>query len=432
MIRSEFEILYGGARGGGKTDAGMAWMLYDIDHPRFRGLVIRKNSKDLNDWIARAKEMYKPARADFVREEIRFPSGSAIVMGHLKDDDAYEKYQGHEYQKILIEELTQIPSERRYLQLISSCRSTIQELRPQVFATTNPGNAGHEWVKKRFGLQGDTSKPIRTVDEKTGRARVFIPARVDDNPHLMTNDPDYVKFLEGLPDGLKEQWRYGMWDDIEIEGAYYAKMVTQLLKEGRYCELNYDPAMPVHTVWDLGLDDSMVVGFWQKTATQIRLIDYYENNGLGLPHYIKIVKDKGFIYGKHFAPHDIEQREVTTGVSRRQTAHQLGIDFVTLPSGSVEDGINALRLMFSRLYINSKIKSDATSQNEFIDCSRFLAAVKSYHKEWDEEKLTFRNNPVHDWSSHGADMGRYAAIAEPMMVANTTTPLIRPQLTGYR
>ena len=102
LSKIEYEILYGGARGGGKTDVGQVFMLYDKDHPRYRGLVIRKNAGDLNDWISRAKVMYKPTGAMFVQGEIRFPSGATIVLGHLKDENAFEKYQGHEYHKILI------------------------------------------------------------------------------------------------------------------------------------------------------------------------------------------------------------------------------------------------------------------------------------------------------------------------------------------
>ena len=300
LSQIDFEILYGGARGGGKTDAGMAFMLYDKEHSRYRGLVIRKNAGDLNDWVSRAKIMYRPTGAEFVQGEIRFPSGATIVLGHLKDENAYEKYQGHEYHKMLIEELTQIATELNYLKLISSCRSTIPELRPQVFNTTNPGGRGHKWVKARFGLDGDTSETIKTTDGKTGRTRIFIPARVDDNPYIMKNDPSYIAFLDGLPDGLREQWRYGRWNEFEIKGAYYAKMIQQARSEGRITTIPYDPALPVYTVWDLGVGDATAIGFYQKTSLRICLIDSYENNNVGLPHYIKFIKEKPYVYGKTF------------------------------------------------------------------------------------------------------------------------------------
>lgn len=207
------EILYGGARGGGKTDAGLAWVGEHQANPRYRALVIRKNADDLADWVDRVKVMYPHASVAYRPAIITFPSGAVIRTGHLKDDQAYTKYQGQEYQRMLIEELTQIPTEKRYLQLTSSCRSTIPEIQSQVMATTNPGGLGHGWVKKRFIT---FSKPfIRKPDPTSSRLRVFVPAKIDDNPVLMQADPQYVKSLDALKDvdeELWKAWRLGDWD----------------------------------------------------------------------------------------------------------------------------------------------------------------------------------------------------------------------------
>ncbi len=210
----EFEILFGGSRGGGKTDAGLAWLIRWIHLAYYRALVIRRNSDDLRDWVDRAQLFYGTCGGKVVGNppEVRFPSGAKIRTGHLKDDNAYTKYQGHEYQKMLIEELTQIDAELNYLKLIASCRSTNPDLKPQVFATTNPGGQGHQWVKERFNIVGTPTEPIKTLDEGTGRKRIFIPARVDDNPTLMDNDPHYVAFLDSLPENLMKAWRLGSWD----------------------------------------------------------------------------------------------------------------------------------------------------------------------------------------------------------------------------
>ena len=111
---------------------------------------------------------------------------------------------------MLIEELNLIPSEDNYLKVISSCRSSIPELKPQVFSNFNPSDAGFAWIKKRFNIKGIPTQPIFTKDEKTGLMRVFIPARLSDNPYLNA-DPQYRAFLNGLPDGLREAWRDGSW-----------------------------------------------------------------------------------------------------------------------------------------------------------------------------------------------------------------------------
>ena len=229
LRRSEYEVLFGGARGGGKTDAGLVWLLDGIDNPRYRALVIRKNADDLSDWVDRATRMYSGlgAKIAYRPAEVTFPSGATIKTGHLKDDQAYTKYQGHEYQRMLIEELTQIPEERRYLQLLGSCRSTIPELRPQIFASTNPGGVGHQWVKKRFIDPAPPNTPF--IDQSTGRSRIFIPSLVTDNPTLIDNDPDYIKFLDGLKDTdieLWKAWRLGDWNTFA--GQFFKEFRTDL------------------------------------------------------------------------------------------------------------------------------------------------------------------------------------------------------------
>lgn len=177
-------------------------------------MVIRRNADDLSDWIDRARRMYQAlgVKIAYRPAVLTFPSGAIIKTGHLKDDQAYTKYQGHEYQRLLIEELTQIPLEKRYMQLISSCRSTVPELKPHVFSTTNPGGVGHGWVKRRFV---DPAPPGVPFTDEYGRSRIFIPARVDDNPTLMLNDPAYVQTLEAFKttdEMIYKAWRLGSWD----------------------------------------------------------------------------------------------------------------------------------------------------------------------------------------------------------------------------
>lgn len=220
ITRMEFENLVGGSRGGGKTEIGQGWLAYDIHHPKYKFLVIRKNAEDLNDWLSRARSFYKPTGADITGKPglIRFPSGAEGRLGHLKDENAYEKYQGHEYHKILIEELTHIPSEERYLKLIASCRSTIPELRPQVMATTNPGGPGHVWVKRRFV---DVARNKRFVDPESGRSRIFSPVSLYDNPTLMKQDPSYEGTLKALPEKLRRAWLYGDW--TVFEGQFFSE-----------------------------------------------------------------------------------------------------------------------------------------------------------------------------------------------------------------
>jgi hypothetical protein len=398
LERTEFEVLFGGARGGGKSDAGMAWLLYDIDKPLYRALVIRRNADDLRDWVDRATRMFAKVGGEKkgTPAEFHFPSGAVIRTGHLKDDDAFTKYQGHEYHKILIEELTQIAKEQNYLMLIASCRSTVKGIHPQVFATTNPGGAGHKWVKDRFIDVAESGK--RFLDEKTGRSRIFIAAKVQDNPYLMEADPDYVHMLDGLPDGLRQAWRDGSWDDVEIDGAYYSQQLTFVHQQNRVIDLPVEIGIPVHTFWDLGVSDSTAIWFVQLVGNDVRWVDYYESSGEGLQHYMDVIKNKGYTYGNHYAPHDIEVREYTTGISRIETARKMGINFQIVQNISIADGIDALRQV---LYY-SVFDRERTEVG--------LYALKNYRKEWNEKMQEYKPNPLHDWTSHAADAARYAAV----------------------
>lgn len=256
-VRRYRELGFGGARGPGKTEASIAVMGERNRHRRYRGLVVRRNADDLKDYEARCQVRYECFGMKLRKHPmtITFPSKAQILGGHLGDDDAYTKYQGHEYQRIGLEELTQIPSEKLYKQLTSSCRSSIPELYAQVISTFNPGGRGHAWVYKRFVRpidfrtekftkttleNGDTyyeseriewwahnyywydkHKNIRNTvwneifDKEEKTWRVFVPATIDDNPVLLENDPDYVHFLEGLKttdEALYLAWRYGQWE----------------------------------------------------------------------------------------------------------------------------------------------------------------------------------------------------------------------------
>ncbi|MDE2145041.1 MAG: terminase family protein, partial [Patescibacteria group bacterium] len=289
LERPEFEILYGGARGGGKTDAGIMWMAFSYDengnpvyqNPMYRGLVIRLNAKDLGDWIERAKFRYRTTGAEFtgVPTQIRFPSGAIIRTGHLNDEDAYNQYLGHEYQQMNIEELTQIPSEVSYTKLISSCRSTVPELRPQVFCTTNPGNVGHDWVKKRWRIPDVVTDNVIITPTEFGN-RAFIHATVYDNEILDKNDPNYRKQLEAIPDeNLRRAWLMGEWGNPIIPGSIYKDEIDKAERNGQIGLYRHNPAYPVHTYWDIGVGDATAIGFFQFIKGTWFWIDYLEDSG---------------------------------------------------------------------------------------------------------------------------------------------------------
>jgi len=413
LLSEAFETLYGGARGGGKTDAGLAWMLYPIHIPQFRGLVIRKNSTDLNDWVSRAKLMYSATGAIFAGNEIRFPSGATIVTGHLKDKEAYSKYLGHEYQRILIEELTLIPTEESYMKLISSCRSTVDGLEPRVFATTNPGSVGHFWVKKRFV---DPAVPgSEFTDQISGRKRVYIPSTVDDNPVLMEKDPEYVKFLDSLAPDLKAQWRFGSWNDQKIKGAYWADEMDQARRESRICPLAILHTEPVFVYWDLGISDTQVAWFVQFKGEQIRVFRAISDTSKGYDYYVsklgEIAKSMDIKYEKMVLPHDGGKRSPDTLRSFKDALEEAANDPTKEWANFEVEIVKRTRDKQRDIQEVRTILPRCTFDSENL--GRGIEALMAYRRAWVEDRGAFQQVPVHDWTSHWADAFMALAVSLP-------------------
>ena len=184
-----------------------------------------------------------------------------------------------------------------------------------------------------------------------------------------------------------------------IVGAYYAKLLVDADDSGRVTRVPYDPAYPVHTAWDLGINDSTSIWFAQVFRSgAVNIIDYYESAGVGLDHYADILKQKDYYYGDHLAPHDIEVRELGSGKSRLETAYSLGIRFRVIPKMKVADGINAARLLIPKCHFDKD------------KCRDGLEMLRQYRQDWDDRRKVFRDHPRHDYTSHCADSFRYLAI----------------------
>lgn len=183
-----------------------------------------------------------------------------------------------------------------------------------------------------------------------------------------------------------------------VPGAIFGKELQVAQESGRIGNVPYDQAHKVDTWWDLGIGDSTAIWFTQNVGRAIHVIDFYEARNEGLPHYAKILTNKGYYYGSHNAPHDIEVRELGSGKSRREISYDLGINFRVVPKLPIEDGIHAAQIILSRCWFDQ------------ANCKAGLEALRQYHRAYNERLRTFRNSPVHDWASHAADAWRYFAI----------------------
>ena len=184
-----------------------------------------------------------------------------------------------------------------------------------------------------------------------------------------------------------------------IIGAYYGRLLAEADEQNRVTKVPYDPAYPVHTAWDLGINDSTAIWFAQVfRGGAVHVIDYYENSGVGLDHYAEVLRRKDYHWGDHLAPHDIEVRELGSGKSRLETAFTLGIRFRVIPKMKIVDGINAARMLLPKCYFDKEKTVEG------------LEMLRQYRQEFDEKRKVFRDHPRHDYTSHSADAFRYLAV----------------------
>lgn len=274
-----------------------------------------------------------------------------------------------------------------------------------IFNYTSRGK-NHGWDLYKYAKdRADWFVQILKADE-TG---VFTPEQLEEEREQYINEDG---------DDLRFQQEYMCSFEGSMQGSYYGKLIEQASKDGRILRIPYEPQLPVFTIWDLGMADAMSIWFLQKVGKELRLIDYLEAEGEGMPYYVQELKNKGYIYGKHFMPHDADIREIGTGISRKATAESLGLRPIEIiPKLPIEEGIASARLILPRCYFEEE------------KCKRGLDALRQYHKEYDEKRKCFKNRPEHDWSSHGADSFRYlATVIFKFIEATNKVQQIKPKI----
>lgn len=258
MSRPEYEALYGGAAGGGKSDCAIVEALRQVHIPHYRGLILRKTYPQLTELIDRSRELYlsafPKAKYNDTKHCWTFPSGAKIYFGAMQYTKDRTNYQGKRYDFIDFDELTQFTWDE-YSYLFSRNRPGGPGTRCYIRAQANPGGIGHGWVKERFITPAPPSKTIweeREIRYPDGRVqvskrnRIFIPASVFDNKILMENDPEYVVSLAQLPEQEQKALLYGDWDSFS----------GQVFTEWRNNPDGYESRRGTHVISPFRIPDS--------------------------------------------------------------------------------------------------------------------------------------------------------------------------------
>lgn len=412
LAADEFEVLYGGAAGGGKSDAllidALCLQHEGIENQNHRAVLFRRSYPELRDLISRSRELYPlidPGAKYNQTEKIWvFSSGAKVEFGHLHNDSDRLKYRGRAWNYIGFDELTLWPTDVCYLYLFSRCRSTDRTLPRYIRATTNPDGPGQKWVMERFGIEETGNATLIAVDVEDPELRTittmwrrFIPARLSENAHL--SGTGYREALLMLAPEEREALLMGLWRQGRIRGAYYAKEMQKLRAASCLRAVPYNPAVPVNTFWDLGFNDTTAIWFHQYVAGEHHFIRAYENSGESLEHYAQVLTTSGYnLGGVHYLPHDAHNKSLQTGKSSLMILTELlpGLRFDVVPR--VQDvlvGINQTRL--------------AMSQNVFLDaqgCADGIVALDNYKKAYNEKLDVFSEQPLHDRYSNYADAFR--------------------------
>lgn len=259
------------------------------------------------------------------------------------------------------------------------------------------------WKNKDYSLPGDYSPPehlssyFEDLTAKRG-TKLTIGQMKWYQSKMATLGDDMKREYPSHPEEAFQQ---------SVDGAYYAKQFRKIYEDGRVCVLPKNDHQPIDTYWDIGVGDSTAIWFVRKIGEQFHFVDFYENSGEGLQHYMKVLKKKGYNYGKHYGPHDIENREFGSDAKSRKEIARSGyeidgqkysINFNVVPVSSIDTGIESAREILAKCVFDE------------ARCDQGIKCLENYRKEWDEKKGCWKDRPLHDWASHGADAFRYFAV----------------------
>lgn len=219
---------------------------------------------------------------------------------------------------------------------------------------------------------------------------------VEDTQHISVNDIKREIAMGDMSEELAQQEYWCSW--IGMEGSYYSRYLDNLRLKTQITDVPWEPSHPVYTACDIGVADNTSIIWFQVIGQTVRIIDCYEKNREGIEHYINLILNKPYTYGKHFAPHDMKQMEFGSGMTRWAKAYDLGIQFTVVDNIPIIDGIEIVRSTLPRCWFNEETTRP------------LLKALENYRQAKDIKHNRFKGHPVHDNWSHYSDAFRYLCI----------------------
>ena len=353
----------------------------------------------LNDQI---QAMGLGAFYEVLETEIRGLNGTLFLFAGLAQHTV-ESIKSFEGVDIVWPEEAQVVTKRSWDVLTPTIRKDGSE----IWITLNPDMETDEtYLRFVSGRPGESDDAF--VVQMNWKDNPWFPQVLEgERQDTLRRDPDnYANIWEGEPKRVSE-------------GAIYRHEVERLYSENRVRPVPYDPLLKVHTVWDLGWNDSMTIGFWQRSGAEVRCIDYIEDSHHTLDWYVAQIEKRDYRWGSDFIPHDGKARNTQTGKSTEEALRAMGRRVVVLPQTGIEEGIKSARMMFPRVYFDV----DKTA--------RLLECLKRYRRAINQQTQE-PNSPLHDEFSHGADCFRYAGMCVEQMANNEHSAKLNYPFMGSR
>jgi PBSX family phage terminase large subunit len=398
----KFVLLYGGSRSGKTFVLTSKIITRALKEPESRHAIFRQHRKDLKEsvWL---DTFVKALKLNFPNAQVqkneaelfaRFSNGSEIWFSYLQNNMNVDSVLGKEYNTIYLNEVSEIGY--KSFEKVQTRLSLKNGLTNRIYCDCNPPGKWH-WAYKVFI---EKKNPITKEDILNPDKYGSMLLNPQDN--IANLDEDYLEMLENLSEEQKNRFLLGLWVE-GIAGGIYTKEMAQAEQEGRIGVVPFNNEFFVWTFWDIGMDDATAIWFVQFVGDEIHLIDYYQNNNQSMLHYLDVLKKKeqeyGYKYNKLILPHDAKVREWTNGRSRAETIEQQGFKTDVIKATSIADGINACKLLFNKCYFDK------------VKCEEGISALSNYKRKEDPIAMTYSKEPLHDWTSHGADSFRLMGVS---------------------
>lgn len=377
---ARYKVIYGGRGKGGSWGIARALLLQGWESP-LRILCTREIQKSISESVHQllSDQIHVLGLAHFysIKEKyIAGPNGTLFSFAGLRELSVANLKSFEGYDRVWVEEAEKT-TKKSWEVLIPTIRKPGSEI----------------WVN--FNPQLDSDETYVRFIERTPPDCVLIPMSFRDNPWF----PEVLEKERQYLESTDKEAYSNVWEGkcrSAVDGAIYAGEVTQAIEQKRVRPVPYDPLLKVHTVWDLGWNDRMSIGFCQRLHSEIRWIDFLEDQHKTYDWYVNQIKAKGYNLGRAFLPHDGKHKNAQTGLSAEEIIKKLGLDATASENAMpVEDGIRSVRLMFHQMFFDE------------VKCKPLFDHLRRYRRSI-PVNTGEPQGPLHDEHSHAADMVREA------------------------